>query len=218
SWLMPYEEKTFTQYFMPYRELGLVKNASKDLLVNLEKDNDNLVIKLFATSKQHGLTLELFNSAGKSLLNEIVEAWPEKLYTRSIAVDKETTPENILFVLTNAAGKEVLRYEPVKNKKNEIPQPAKAALPPAEVSNNEQLFLTGQHLEQYRHATYSPVPYYEEALRRDAGDFEITMHWAPGTCGVDSLQKANPILERPLLPAPNAIQIPMIANLIITSG
>ncbi|MFL5747306.1 MAG: DUF5107 domain-containing protein, partial [Niastella sp.] len=120
SWLMPYEEKTFTQYFMPYRELGLVKNASKDLLVNLEKDNDNLVIKLFATSKQHELTLELFNSAGKSLLNEVVEVSPEKLYTRSIAVDKETTPENILFVLTNAAGKEVLRYEPVKNKKNEI--------------------------------------------------------------------------------------------------
>ncbi len=25
SWLQPYEEKTFTQYFMPYRELGVVK-------------------------------------------------------------------------------------------------------------------------------------------------------------------------------------------------
>ena len=171
SWLMPYEEKTFTQYFMPYRELGLVKNASKDLVVNIEKDNSNLVIKLFATSKQDGLKLTLFDSAGKSLLNEVIDVSPEKLYTSSIAVDKETTPENILFVLTNTAGYEVLRYEPVKNKKNEIPQPAKAALPPSAVSNNEQLFLTGQHLEQYRHATYSPVPYYEEALRRDAGDF-----------------------------------------------
>ncbi|RZM11545.1 MAG: tetratricopeptide repeat protein, partial [Pedobacter sp.] len=37
--------------------------------------------------------------------------------------------------------------------------------------NNEQLFLTAQHLEQYRHATYSPVPYYEEALKRDDKDF-----------------------------------------------
>jgi len=171
SWLMPYEEKTFTQYFMPYRELGLVKNASKDLLVNIEKDNGDLVIKLFATSKQDGLKLKLLNSTGKTLLEEVIDVSPEELFTKSLSVDKETTPENILFVLTNKAGHEVLRYEPVKNKKNEIPQPAKAALPPAEVSNNEQLFLTGQHLEQYRHATYSPVPYYEEALRRDAGDF-----------------------------------------------
>jgi tetratricopeptide repeat protein len=31
TWLQPYEEKTFTQYFMPYRELGVVKNASSEL-------------------------------------------------------------------------------------------------------------------------------------------------------------------------------------------
>ena len=36
TWLMPYEEKEFTQYFLPYRELGVVKNATKDLLMNIE--------------------------------------------------------------------------------------------------------------------------------------------------------------------------------------
>ena len=56
------------------------------------------------------------------------------------------------------------------HRKNEIPEPAKAALPPKDVENNEQLFLTALHLEQYRHATYNPVDYYEEALRRDAKD------------------------------------------------
>ncbi|HAS81962.1 MAG TPA: DUF5107 domain-containing protein, partial [Verrucomicrobia bacterium] len=40
----------------------------------------------------------------------------------------------------------------------------------SEVSSNEELFLHGQHLEQYRHATYSPEPYYQEALRRDPAD------------------------------------------------
>ena len=34
----------------------------------------------------------------------------------------------------------------------------------------EQLFLTGHHLEQYRHATYLPMDYYMEALSRDEGD------------------------------------------------
>jgi tetratricopeptide (TPR) repeat protein len=170
SWLMPYEEKSFTQYFMPYRELGLVKNASKDLLVNVEKENSELRVKVFGTSKQGPIKLTVLNVSGATLLQEIIEVSPETVYTRSVFVDAGTTTDNIVLLLTNANGAALLRYEPAKNRKNEIPQPAKAALPPHAVSSNEQLFLTGQHLEQYRHATYSPVPYYEEALRRDESD------------------------------------------------
>ena len=33
-----YEEKSFVQYFLPYRELGVVKNATKDLLMNIDQD------------------------------------------------------------------------------------------------------------------------------------------------------------------------------------
>lgn len=35
TWLMPYEEKSFVQYFFPYRELGVVKNASRDMVLNI---------------------------------------------------------------------------------------------------------------------------------------------------------------------------------------
>lgn len=38
---------------------------------------------------------------------------------------------------------------------------------------NEELYLTGQHIEQYRHATYLPDPYYLEGLKRDPGDIRI---------------------------------------------
>ena len=38
---------------------------------------------------------------------------------------------------------------------------------------NEELYLTGLHIEQYRHATYLPDPYYLEGLKRDAGDIRI---------------------------------------------
>ena len=41
---------------------------------------------------------------------------------------------------------------------------------PEQVKTNEQLYLTGLHLEQYRHATWSPVDYYEEGLHRDPND------------------------------------------------
>ena len=40
-------------------------------------------------------------------------------------------------------------------------------------STLEELFLTGLHIEQYRHATYRPDPYYLEGLKRDPGDIRI---------------------------------------------
>ena len=51
TWLMPYEEKRFVQYFMPYRELGIVKQATKDLMMNIEHEKDCKVrVKIAATS------------------------------------------------------------------------------------------------------------------------------------------------------------------------
>ena len=38
TWLQPYEEKTFKQYFMPYKNIGVVKNATIDAAVNFEVD------------------------------------------------------------------------------------------------------------------------------------------------------------------------------------
>lgn len=168
SWLMPYEEKSFTQYFMPYRELGVVKNATKDVMVNVEKINGDLLVKVFATSTQH-LHIQL-SKDGQVLLQEDFPGSPETVYVKLIAVAADVTADNILLVLTNNSGIELLRYKSKENKKSDIPEPAKAAPAPGDVENNEQLYLTGLHLEQYRHATYSPVPYYEEALRRDPKD------------------------------------------------
>ncbi len=168
SWLMPYEEKSFTQYFMPYRELGVVKNATKDVLLNVEKENGELIVKVYATSAQ---LLKIHLTKGdKEFLNEVFLVSPETVYIKFIAVTADITPDNILLILTDKNGKEALRYEHKANKQNDIPEPAKAAPEPKDAENNEQLYLTGLHLEQYRHATYSPVPYYEEALRRDPKD------------------------------------------------
>ena len=168
SWLMPYEEKTFTQYFLPYRELGVVKNATKDLLVNVEKESDKLQIKLFATSKQK-INIRLLKG-NELLLNQLASVCPEEVFTTSIDVAKDVTEKNILLIISDEQNAEVLRYQPELIRQNEIPEPAKTAPDLKDIENNEQLFLTGLHLEQYRHATYSPVPYYEEALRRDPKD------------------------------------------------
>jgi tetratricopeptide (TPR) repeat protein len=168
SWIMPYEEKSFSQFFLPYREVGLVKNATKDIVVGLEKREDKLLIKVFGTSSRSKLGI-ILKCNEHILLDEITDLSPEHIYKKEIS--SSGVDINALILLVNGpGGHELIRYESALNKKKDIPSAAKPALHPKEIGDTEELFLTGQHLEQYRHAIYSPVPYYEEALKRNPGD------------------------------------------------
>lgn len=166
TWLQPYEEKTFTQYFMPYRELGVVKNASSDLLMNIEPDGDAVCLKLFATSVQNGLHV-LVTKAGTPVLDTVENISPEHLFETSVPVPDL---KDVSVSVYGASGKLILSWEPEPDEIKEVPDPAKAALDPKAIRTTEQLYLTGLHLEQYRHATYAPTDYYEEALLRDPDD------------------------------------------------
>ncbi|MDN3580862.1 tetratricopeptide repeat protein [Mucilaginibacter flavus] len=194
SWLMPYEEKTFTQYFLPYRELGMVKNASKDILLALSKTGDKVTLKVQVTSVQPSLTIDL-SYRGKQLVKETVDISPEHIFVKEITVDAGLNGNEVLLTIANNSSQEVLRYEPAKNKKNEMPTAAKPALAPADVESVEQLFLTAQHLEQYRHATYSPVPYYEEALRREPTDLRSNNALGKWYIRKGQFAKAEPYLR-----------------------
>ncbi|WP_158796452.1 DUF5107 domain-containing protein [Pedobacter sp. L105] len=168
SWIMPFEEKTFTQYFLPYRNVGMLKNATKDILIGLDVTNSNIQIDVFATSVKNNLEVILVHE-GIELLRETLSISPEKGY-RKIIDNTGITSTGLLLTVTESDGREIVRYQQELNSQDEIPSPAKPALLPDEIDSIEELFLTGTHLEQYRHATYSPVPYYEEALRRAPGD------------------------------------------------
>ncbi|GEL11306.1 Tetratricopeptide repeat-containing protein [Flavobacterium glycines] len=164
SWMQPYEEKTFTQYFLPYRELGVVKNASQDILMNIDKNEDKAVIKIFATSLQKNAKIVL-----EGLFEEITDLSPEAVYEREVTVGTAKIIDLALFVFAEN-GRELLSVKAEEQQEKEKPEPAKAALLPEETPTCEQLYLTGLHLEQYRHATYSATDYYLEALKRDASD------------------------------------------------
>ena len=172
SWLMPYEEKTFTQYFMPYRELGVVKEASKDLIFNIDQTGDSMMLlKVFATSKQD-VDIILRNDNGETYYHKQQTLSPEEVLMEAVDV-KGAKANELTFeiVKTFAYGKRtVLKWHAEDDEIRPIPDSAEAALPPEQVKTNEQLYLTGMHLEQYRHATWMPTDYYEEALRRDPND------------------------------------------------
>ena len=67
-------------------------------------------------------------------------------------------------------GAELIRYQPAAVHRSDPPPPATEPPPPPAIDSLEELYLTGMHLQQYRHATRRPEAYYREALRRDPGD------------------------------------------------
>lgn len=168
SWLMPFEEKEFTQYFLPYRELGVVKNASKDFLLNIEPGGEGkATIKVFATSRQ-SVDIAIKDADGNTIFSESATLSPEEVYVRSVGIGSDSVDSLTLEIIKD--GRCALSWHAEPDEIRPIPDAAEAALRPEEVKTVEQLYLTGLHLEQYRHATFSPVDYYEEGLRRDPDD------------------------------------------------
>ena len=172
TWLMPYEEKMFTQYFMPYRELGVVKEASKDLLFNInEVADDKMAFKVFATNRQD-LCIILRNDNGEVYYKKEMTLSPEQVLAETVDVKGAKLNElTFEIVKTFVYGRRtVLSWHAEADEIRPIPDSAEAALLPEQIKTNEQLLLTGRHLEQYRHATWNPLDYYGEALRRDPND------------------------------------------------
>ena len=169
SWIQPGEEKEFRQYFMPYRELGIVKNANKDLVVNVEDTGDGKAsVKVFSTSARN-VRIVLATDDGRGLLDEKCLMSPEKVYERSVGIDS-CPVDQMRLELFSDEGRLLLSWHAESSGIKKIPDAAEAPPEPALTKTTEQLYLTGLHLEQYRHASWSPVDYYEEALRRDPLD------------------------------------------------
>lgn len=167
TWLQPYEEKEWKQYFMPYSAVGMVKNATKEAIVTVKKNEDKGEVILYTTSIYKSVRI-LVTCGGKVYLDSIHDMSPAEPVKESFALNGVEFDSLKLCVYDNN-GKVLVEYEAEKKEIKPIPDPAKAAKDPKDIASIEQLYLTGLHLEQYRHATYNPTDYYMEALSREPG-------------------------------------------------
>lgn len=170
TWLKPYEEKTFKQYFMPYKAVGPVKNASIHAVVNLEKRQDEVYICVYATGLYKDAQVVLYHKDAE-VFRDTVQISPNDIYTKTVPAKEWEEDDVKIEVYGN--DRKLISYQKKREEIPELARPAKAAKAPEEIMTTEELFLTGQHIEQYRHATYLPDPYYLEGLKRDEGDVRI---------------------------------------------
>lgn len=170
TWLKPFEEKTFTQYFMPYKKAGNVKNASTEVVMNLEVEQGTASICVYGTQPWPNARTVL-RCGEKVLWEHVQNISPVDIVEHSLPVD--VAAHHLTLEVYNDQGRMMLDYTPAEPKVEPVPEPAQAAKLPHEIATNEELYLTGQHIEQYRHATYLPDDYYLEGLKRDPGDSRI---------------------------------------------
>ena len=165
SWLHPYESRSWSQFWYPIQEIGPAKNANRYAALNFEPKENELYIGVCVTEPFPGAKVVITRD-GTLLHEETVDLVPGKAFRKTLFVPFSS----MIRVLAND-GREIIRYLPEKpHARTGLPSPATEPPAPKDIPSNDELYITGLHLEQYRHATRYPEPYWEEALRRDPAD------------------------------------------------
>jgi len=163
SYIGPGETRTFSQFMAPYQKIGPVHFANADAAISVTPTQVGVavtrairgLIVVHTDSDLHEWALDL--EPGHPLMREVDGAIRVEL--REL-LETPKKPENYVTIAL---------YERADPAERQL-QPATEPPLPAEVESADELFLIGQHLEQYRHATRSSADYWQEALRRDPGD------------------------------------------------
>jgi tetratricopeptide (TPR) repeat protein len=169
SWLQPYEVKTFRQYWYPVQRIGPARNANRRAAVSLEQGTDSVRVGVYATEVLPAAMVTL-TAGEQTLLEAEVDLGPGQPFVGRVALPEGAVETDLVLRLRDSAGREVIRYAPQPVPDEPLPEPAAPPAPPAEIESLEGLYLAGVHLEQYRHPTIDPEPFWEEALRRDPDD------------------------------------------------
>lgn len=168
AWIQPGEEKRFTQVFMPYKGIGPASNATREAAVSLQVEGSEATIGAYV-SEPRAVEVRLLRH-GRALFTQARTLSPATYFRTSLALPTDTRPHELTLEVRTTDGRVLATFTPPANDPAPIPEPATPARAPHEIASNEELYLNGLHLEQYRHATYAPEPYYHEALRRDPLD------------------------------------------------
>lgn len=171
TYLNPYETKTFSQYWWPIQDIGPAQQANTKAALSCSVGNDlSVKLGLCVTEKLDGARLVL-SYRGEPVREWMLDLAPGESWLDQSAVIPGSQSTALLAQLFDPCGQEILSFQPVDDA--DLTRDRKLATEPSQpgdVESLEELFLIGEHLEQYRHPTRDPEVYWNEAIRRDSGD------------------------------------------------
>jgi tetratricopeptide (TPR) repeat protein len=169
SFLQPGETKSWSQYWYPIQGIGPAQCANLDAGVSLGLDKKRIRIGVAVTRALPGAMIRLERKG--DALEWKADLKPGRPFLMETGQGRVPwrIGKTALRVL-DRKGREIISYQAIARRKSDVPSPATEPPAPADIASADELYLTGLHLEQYRHATRSPVPYWLEAMRRDPLD------------------------------------------------
>lgn len=170
SYLAPYETKTFSQFWWPIQGIGPVHQATEKAALRLVVRDDRVIELGLCVSEKTECRIVIRRDKAL-MLDETIFLKPGESWTNSELEFKGENPSEMSAEVFNGGGVCILSHRPVdvnvlKREREVATEPAA----PDEIASADELYFTGEHLEQYRHPTRAPDLYWQEALRRDDGD------------------------------------------------
>jgi tetratricopeptide (TPR) repeat protein len=168
SHLAAWETKTFTQNWFPIRRIGIPQAANVDATLSLRVEGSRVRIGVCVSRQLTNAIVVLGDRDGE------LGKWTQDISVSEPALITSSLPETVrtddLRVAVYHDGRMLLAYKPEQKIEFGAPSIAEEPPDPEQIESIEELYLTGLHLEQYRHATRLPELYWQEVLRRDPGE------------------------------------------------
>ncbi len=169
SFLQPGETKTWSQYWYPIQKIGPAHQANLHAAVSLIVRDGKARVGVSPARPITRAVVTLSHKA-KTLARFTCDLAPGAALLEVVSLPRGAAETDLVLSVRDADGTDLLTYQPIAQKAGDVPPAATEPPLPSEITSNDELYVTGLHLDQYRHATRMPEAYWREALRRDAGD------------------------------------------------
>jgi tetratricopeptide (TPR) repeat protein len=170
SWLMPYETKTFTQYWYGIRQMEGVKAGNEHVALNMDVNDGRISLAANATEKMDGAKITV-TDGGRTIYSKVVSISPDAPFSASLKAPSKVVVEQLCMTIFDASGKELISYKPVVKEANKpLPETVSPPKQPKDIANNEELYFVGLRNKQFHQAFVDYMDYFNELLRRDAYD------------------------------------------------
>ena len=197
TWLQPYEMRSWTQYWYPFRDIDGAKNANTEAAVNLEVKDGSAKLGFYSTS-DHPKATAVLKLKDQVLLSEDIAIDPGHPFVSTISIPAGTDEHDLRAALV-VDGRELVAYSPVKLEPEAMSKPVTPPADPAEIKTNEDLYLTGLRIEQFHAPGALPDPYWQEACSNAIRTiFASTPRWRLTTSRRRSTPRPKRGFVRPL--------------------
>lgn len=175
SYLLPYETKTFSQFWWPIQGIGPVQQANTRAALALHvREDRTIILGLNVSEPTAG---ELVVSASNGVLGRFaIDLKPGEAWTDASLRFTGENPAELLAEFRGTDGALLLDYRPV-DPATLTRDRSQATEPPAaeDIASADELYFTAEHLEQYRHPTRDPEPYLRRCLEIDPLDARASL-------------------------------------------